>query len=109
MAEYELDPHEELLLLAACRTARRLDRLAAKAAAAPVPVANARGDLTAHPALTEARQQSLALARLLWSPNARSLRDRDVDLTRRGAWMKLVVGASLSTTPAWARGWTHRC
>lgn len=62
---YDLDAHEELLLLQACRCADRLDRLAAEADAGPVTVTNHKGDEVAHPAMVEARQQSLTLARLL--------------------------------------------
>ena len=65
--EYEIDQHELLLLREACRCADRLDRLAVEAAAGSVTVTNVKGDLTAHPALVEARQQSLTLARLLAS------------------------------------------
>jgi hypothetical protein len=64
---YELDQHEELLLLQACRTADRLDRLDAEASTAPVTVTNYKGDQVPHPALTESRQQALTLARLLAS------------------------------------------
>jgi len=65
LADYEFDVHEELLLLQACRCADRLDRLATEADASPVTVVNAKGDQVAHPALTESRQQSITLARLL--------------------------------------------
>lgn len=61
----ELETHEELLLLEACRTADRLDRLDAEAANAPLTVTNARGDQVANPLLVEARQQGIVLARLL--------------------------------------------
>lgn len=65
--EYELQEHEELLLREACRTVDRLDRLAKEAAAGSVTVTNVKGDQVANPAMVEARQQSLALARLLAS------------------------------------------
>ena len=65
LIDYELDAHEELLLLQACRCADRLDRLAKEADASPVTVVNAKGDQVAHPALTESRQQAITLARLL--------------------------------------------
>lgn len=65
MGEYEFDPHDELMLLQACRTADRLDRLEVEAAQGPVTVANFRGDQVAHPAMVEARQQSITFARLL--------------------------------------------
>ena len=65
--DYDLDVHEQLLLVQACRCVDRLDRLAEEAAAAEVTVINARGDQVPHPRLTESRQQSLTLARLLAS------------------------------------------
>src|SRR3954466_1627199 len=64
---YDLDQHEELLLLAACRCADHLDRLAAEAATNGVTTTNARGDEIAHPAIVESRQQSITLSRLLAS------------------------------------------
>lgn len=63
--EYELDVHEEILLLQACRCADRLDTLA-KEATAPT-ITNTKGDVVAHPALVESRQQSITLSRLLAS------------------------------------------
>lgn len=66
-SEYDLDVHEQLLLLQACRTADLLDRLALQASRAPLTVENAKGDKVANPLLTEQRQQSLVLARLLAS------------------------------------------
>jgi hypothetical protein len=65
--EYELDTHEELLLIQACRCADRLDSMAAVLASAPLTLTNFRGDKAAHPLLTESRQQSLTLSRLLAS------------------------------------------
>jgi hypothetical protein len=65
LGDYEFDVHEEILLLQACRTADRLDRLETEAAQGAVTVANFRGDQVAHPAMVEARQQSITLARLL--------------------------------------------
>lgn len=65
LADYELDVHEELLLLQACRCADRLDRLETEASTGPVTVTNYKGDQVAHPAMVEARQQSITLARLL--------------------------------------------
>ena len=62
---YEFEVHEELLLLEACRTVDRLDRLAAEAFAGSVTVTNFKGDQVAHPAMVEARQQAVVLSRLL--------------------------------------------
>lgn len=64
---YDLDVHEELLLMQACRTADLLDRLSAAAAKGGLTVVNAKGDTVANPVITEHRQQSLVLARLLAS------------------------------------------
>ncbi len=65
--EYELDEHERVLLLLACRTTDRLDDIAEALAGQPLTVDNFRGDPVAHPLLNEQRQQSLTLARLLAS------------------------------------------
>jgi hypothetical protein len=64
---YDLEMHEELLLLAAARCADTLDRLAEESAGHPVTVVNHKGDQVPHPALTEHRQQSITLSRLLAS------------------------------------------
>jgi hypothetical protein len=53
VTDYDLDVHEQLLLVQACRCVDRLDRLAEEAAAAEVTVINARGDQVPHPTLTE--------------------------------------------------------
>jgi len=65
--DFELDRHEALLLLQACRCVDRLDLMAGVLADAPLTVTNARGDQVPHPLLTESRQQSLTLSRLLAS------------------------------------------
>jgi hypothetical protein len=65
--DYELEVHEELLLLEACRCADRLDRLASDSKDASLTVANCRGDQVAHPSLVESRQQAVVLSRLLAS------------------------------------------
>jgi hypothetical protein len=65
--EYELDTHESLLLLQACRCADRLDAMAAALEGAPLTMVNFKGDQVAHPLLTESRQQSLTFSRLLAS------------------------------------------
>lgn len=65
-ADFVLDEHERALLLAACRTADLLDRLAAAADGA-LTVTNRFGEVVAAPAVVEHRQQSQTLARLLAS------------------------------------------
>lgn len=65
VADYDLDQHELLLLVQACRVADTLDRLAAEAEGAPLTITNFKGDPVANPLLTEARQQGIVLARLL--------------------------------------------
>jgi hypothetical protein len=67
LAEYDLQVHEEILLLEAARCADRLDRLAEEASKGPVTQRNFKGDEIAHPAMVEARQQGAALSRLLAS------------------------------------------
>ncbi len=62
--EYELEEHELLLLREAVRTADVLDELAARVAQDGAIVGSSQGD-RAHPALVEARQQRIALARIL--------------------------------------------
>lgn len=81
---YELDVHEELLLLQAARCADRLDTLAEEASKSPTVVTNAKGDQVAHPALTESRQQSITLTRLIASLRLPSDED-DARPQRRGA------------------------
>lgn len=67
LTDYAFDVHEEMILLEACRCVDRLDLLAAEAESSPVTVINWRGDPVAHPALTESRQQSITLTRLVAS------------------------------------------
>jgi hypothetical protein len=80
MDGWEIDAWEQLLLLQACRCADRLDELAAIASTAAAVVTNAKGDATPHPAIGEARQQSIVLTRLLASMRL-PVGDED-DLTR---------------------------
>ena len=65
--DYDLDVHEQLLLLQACRCADRLDELAAEALKSPVTVINMKGDRITHPAIVESRQQAIVLSRLVAS------------------------------------------
>lgn len=67
LEDYDFEVHEELLLLQACRCVDRLDLLATEAENNPVTVVNVKGDQVPHPALTESRQQSIVLSRLLAS------------------------------------------
>ncbi len=64
LTEYELEEHELLLLREAVRTVDVLDDLTARVAADGSVVESPQGT-KAHPALVEARQQRIALARLL--------------------------------------------
>ncbi len=64
LTEYELEQHELLLLREAARTVDVLDDLAARVAKDGAVVGSSQGD-RAHPALVEARQQRITLARLL--------------------------------------------
>ncbi len=61
--EYELEEHELLLLREMVRTADVLDALEARVAADGVLLSSSQGE-RAHPALVEARQQRITLARL---------------------------------------------
>lgn len=81
---FDLDVHEQLLLLQACRTADLLDRLARRAEGAELTVVNAKGEQVTAPWITEHRQQSLVLARLLASLRLPSGED-DERPQRRGA------------------------
>lgn len=61
---YELDEHESTLLLEACRTVDALEELDASVREDGPLVSSPQGT-KANPALVEARQQRIALARLL--------------------------------------------
>jgi hypothetical protein len=80
MDGWEIDAWERTLLLQACRCVDRLDDLAEAAAASTAVVTNAKGDQAPHPAIVEARQQSIVLTRLLASMRL-PVGDED-DLTR---------------------------
>ncbi|MEU3105585.1 hypothetical protein [Streptomyces griseoflavus] len=82
--DYDLDVHEELLLLQACRSADLLDRLAERAKRGELTVTNAKGEQVTAPWITEHRQQSLVLARLLASMRMPS-GEEDGRPQRRGA------------------------
>lgn len=84
VVQYDLDVHEELLLLQACRTADLLDRLARRADGAELTVINAKGEQVTAPWITEHRQQSIVLARLLASMRMPS-GEEDGRPQRRGA------------------------
>lgn len=62
--EYDLDEHERALLLEAARTVDALDLLDAEVRRDGAVVPSPQGD-KANPALVEARQQRIALARIL--------------------------------------------
>jgi hypothetical protein len=62
--DFELDEHERAVLLEACRTVDSLDLLDAAVRRDGPIVASPQGE-RAHPALVEARQQKIALARLV--------------------------------------------
>jgi hypothetical protein len=86
VTEYDLQVHEEILLLEASRCSDRLDRLAEEAAKGTVTVRNIKGDQVAHPAMVEARQQGAALSRLLASLRLPSGDEGDMSRPqRRGA------------------------
>jgi hypothetical protein len=82
--QFDLDVHEELLLLSACRTADLLDRLAERAKRGELTVVNAKGEQVTAPWITEHRMQSHNLARLLASMRMPS-GEEDGRPQRRGA------------------------
>ncbi|WP_438494150.1 hypothetical protein [Streptomyces asiaticus] len=65
--KFGLEVFEQQLLLQACRSADLLDRLAAQAAAGGLTVTNAKGDVVTAPWISEHRQQSANLARMIAS------------------------------------------
>ena len=84
LTELELDSHEELLLVNACRAADRLDLLDDIVNTAEPLIRNGKGELIAHPALVEARQQSIVLSRLIASLRMPDNRDDMKRPQRRG-------------------------
>lgn len=64
MDAYDLEEHERALLVEACRTVELLTKLDDEVRR-DGPVIDSSQGLRAHPAATEARQQRIALARLL--------------------------------------------
>lgn len=62
---YELRPDEGVLLETACRTLDTIAALDAALVGEPLTVRGSAGQLREHPLLSEARQQRLALSRLL--------------------------------------------
>lgn len=61
----ELELHEEMQLLQACRVADRLDAMAQELEDQPQTVRNFKGDMVTHPLVVESRQQSLVFQRLI--------------------------------------------
>lgn len=80
---YELAAHELRLLHEACRCADRLDALAEVVAADGPTLVTSKGDVIAHPALVESRQQQVVFSRLLAS--LRLPDEGEVRPQRRGA------------------------
>lgn len=64
--DFELDEHEESVLLQACRIVDLLDRLQSVIDAEPVIVTSPQGAKT-HPAVVEFRQQAVTLAKCMAS------------------------------------------
>lgn len=85
---YDLDMHEEILLLQACRTKDLLDRLDDELAITGTLITNTKGDNVTNPAIVESRLQSITLTRLLASLRLPSGETEGGDLVRpqrRGA------------------------
>jgi len=81
--KFGLEVYEQQLLLQACRSADLLDRLAEQATASGLTVTNAKGDVVTAPWITEHRQQSANLARMVAS--LRIPDEEDQRPQRRGA------------------------
>lgn len=84
VGEYDLDVHERLILLEACRTVDRLHALDEELQDAPLTVFNNKGDEVPNPRLTESRQQQGNLTRLIASLRLPSGEESDRP-QRRGA------------------------
>jgi len=80
--EYDLDEHERAMLLEACRTIDVLDQLDA-AVRRDGPLVESPQGTRAHPAAVEARQQRIALARLLAALRLPAGEDGDHQATAR--------------------------
>lgn len=66
-SDSDLETHERVLLIEACRVVDRLQFITDELEGAPATVVNNKGDEVAHPLLAEARQQEQTLARLVAS------------------------------------------
>jgi hypothetical protein len=82
LVEYELEEHELLLLREAVRTADVLDDLAALVERDGPVTVSPQGE-RAHPALVEARQQRIALARILAALRLPAGEEGDQQASRR--------------------------
>jgi hypothetical protein len=91
LRDFELADHEELVLLQACRIADNLDRLQLEMTGTSLVIDSSQGSRI-HPALVEARQQSLALAKVMASLRI-PFGDEDAQPQKRSG----VRGASLSS------------
>lgn len=80
-AEFELADHELALLEEACRVRDRIVQLDGAVKADGLMIASSQG-LRLHPAVTEARQQRLTLARLLATLQIPGLIDDDLPAAR---------------------------
>lgn len=63
-SEFALDDHEAILLREACRTVDQLDELQVEIASSG-PVVDSSQGIRVHPAIVEARQQRLVLAKVI--------------------------------------------
>lgn len=82
MADYELDEHETALLVEAVRTVDLLELLDARVRK-DGPMVHSPQGMKAHPAAVEARQQRIALARLLAALRLPSGEDGDQQVSAR--------------------------
>lgn len=91
MADYDLDEHESALLVEAVRTVDLLDELDAAVRKDGALVSSPQG-LKAHPAAVEARQQRIALARLLAALRMPAGEDEDSKRPQRRVGVRGVYG-----------------
>ncbi len=91
LAEFEFEEHEMTLFRQVVRIADRLDALNAVVARDGELVTSAGGDVRAHPALVESRQQAIALARL-WAALRVPSGDEDAGRPQKRAGVRGVYG-----------------
>jgi hypothetical protein len=95
--DYEIEQHERLLLIEACRVADRLDAIAAELVGAPLAMTNFKGDPCSNPLLVEARQQGSVFSRLLASLRLRAGDEDDPSRPQRRGGARGVYSRGMRT------------